>query len=93
MGESRRELVTRGAQTVRCSTHHFENHTLKACQTVVTWLSMSPPPGARRADSSCIGGLSGRDTTDIWWACLRLVIVISYNLYAEAWGALRGIER
>jgi len=70
-----------------------EPYTLTACQTVVTWLSMSPPPGARRARSSCIGGISRRDTTEVWWVCFRLMIVVSYNLYAEAWRSLRGIKR
>jgi hypothetical protein len=53
---------------------------------------MCSPASARRAGSSRIGGLSGRDT-NIWRVYFRLVIVISYNLYAEAWCALRGIER
>jgi hypothetical protein len=88
MGESRTELTRVGTNGPLDSS---VSRTIRSGG--VTRLSMSPPPGARRACSSCIGGLCGGDTADIWRVYFRLVIVISYDLYSEARRALGGIER
>jgi hypothetical protein len=89
MGESRTELTT-----VR-STYQVSRTIRSELEPAASKrLLKSPPSCARCARTSCIGGIGGRGTiTDVWRVCLRLVIVISNNLYAEAWGALGRIER
>ena len=90
MGESRTELTT-----VR-STHQFrEPYAQSWNRQRQKELLKSPPSRTRCARTSCVGGISGRDTTttDVWWVCLGLVIVIPNDLYTEAWGALGRIER
>ena len=90
MGESRTELTTVRSTLSASGTIRSEVEPAASKR-----LLKSPPSRARCAGTSCIGrGISGRDTTtDVWRVCLRLVIVISNNLYAEAWGALGRIER
>jgi hypothetical protein len=89
MGESRTELTT-----VR-STYQVSRTIRSELEPAASKkrLLNSPPSRARCARTSCIGGISRRGTiTDVWRVCLGLVVVISNNLYAEAWGALGRIE-
>ena len=89
MGESRTELTTVRSTSQVSRTIRSELEPAAASKRLLK----SPPSRARCSRTPCIGGICGRDTTtNVWWVCLGLVIVISNNLDASAWGALGRIE-